>query len=258
MKFCSKCGEEIADDVKFCNHCGAKLEVLEETSTTEKTVIETENIATPEAKDSSTTLNEDANTVEAGAPVKEKKKFVFTKQLGVIAAAALVVLIVAGIIIGNVINTNKYKNLIEETYSTMKLGAEKAEDYASLESKVWRNCIYEQESTETDKYTQNEYGRFYSDFNDALSSFYAGESLNYSLISLNVTSVNNSMSDLKDCPKKYEDEYDALKQLYISYSDLTKLVVGNTSHSLNSFSDALNTAIEEYNSDLSAARLVLE
>lgn len=143
-------------------------------------------------------------------------------------------------------------------YSSITYGAERAESYASLESKVWRNCIYKQSSTETDKYTKNGYGLYYSDFNDALSNFYVGESLTYSAVASNVTIVDGYMSELKDCPKKFENEYKALKELYIAYSDITDLVVGNSSYSWNTFNETLESAKSDYKSALSSAKLLLE
>ena len=66
------------------------------------------------------------------------------------------------------------------------------------------------------------------------------------------------MSELKDCPEKFEDEYRALKEMYVAYSNLTDLVVGSSSYSLNTFSEALESAKADYKSALSSAKLLLE
>lgn len=43
--------------------------------------------------------------------------------------------------------------------------------YDKLES-IWKNAIYKTSDTETDKFTKDETGEFYDDFNDAFSSYY--------------------------------------------------------------------------------------
>lgn len=263
--FCEKCGKEIMDEAKYCASCGC--------------AVPTEDNATVKAQDDVSEPLKD-NTVESVASQEEnddvaeeilpnftshgtttevtKKKFVFSKKLIIIIAAVVAVLIAVGIIVGNSISLNKYKDKLESTYSSMKIGAQVAEEYAALQSKVWYNSISELSSTETDKYTMDEYGWYYSDFNDALSAFYEGESSNYDVVSINVSTVELRMLELKDCPSKFEEEYKALKDLYVAYSELTDLVVGDSSYSYNSFSEALDEAKSNYKSALSSARLILE
>lgn len=249
MKFCQNCGKELLEETKFCEGCGTAIPTVDANAVSESQVGTQENIPEP--------TTEDAVIIET-FPVKIKKKIVLSKKSSLFIGVALAVLIIIGIVIGKTVSLNKYKQNLESAYDSITYGAEQAESYASLQSKVWRNCIYEQSSTETDKYTKNEYGRYYSDFNDALSSFYDGESLTYSLVSLNVTTVDGYMTKLKDCPEKFEDEYRALKELYIAYSDLTDLVVGTSSYSWNTFSETLEDAKADYKSALSSAKLLLE
>ncbi len=232
MKFCSNCGKELADGVQFCESCGTAV--------------------------ASDVMVDGAVIADAASPEPKKKKFVFSKKMGIIISAVLVAVIIAGIVIGNKVSLNQYKEKLESAYDYMTYSALKAENYASLQSKVWRNCIYEQSSTETDKYTKDEKGKFYDDFNDALSSFYSGEIITYMSVDTNVSAVNDLMSELKDCPEKYEDEYKALKELYVAYSELTDLVVGSSTYSWTTFSEALESAKTHYKSALSSARLLLE
>lgn len=250
MKFCQNCGKELLEGAKFCESCGTEISMNDVDNTSvNQTPIQENAVDTP---------TENVMPVETATPVKVKKKIVFSKKSLIVIIAIVLVLIIGGVMVARGISVNKYKGIIESAYSSITYGAEQAENYATLESKVWRNCIYEQSSTETDEYTKNEYGRYYSDFNDALESFYEGESLTYSLVSLNITTVDGYMTDLKDCPKKFEEEYRALKELYIAYSELTDLVVGNSSYSLNTFNETLESAKSNYKSALSSARLILE
>jgi len=250
MKFCQNCGNQLADDARFCEHCGASVVVteVEEIVNEETPVVENEVGSEPQT----------VITEEEQPPIIEKKKFVFSKKLMLISVGVVALLIVLGIVIGNAVSLGKYEEKLESAYDSMKSGAESAESYATLQSKVWRNCIYEQSSSETDEYTTDEYGDYYSDFNDALSEFFEGENLTYMTVSLNVSTVDTYMSELKDCPKKFEDKYRSLKELYIAYSDLTDLVVGSSSYSYNTFSEALEEAKADYKRALSSAKLLLE
>ena len=66
------------------------------------------------------------------------------------------------------------------------------------------------------------------------------------------------MSELKDYPSKYEDEYKAIKEMYKSYSTLTDLVLGDTSYSYNSFKEALNNSISDFKSAKMDAKALFE
>lgn len=263
MKFCQNCGKEIIEGAKFCNSCGSPVEAVEpqvegEKETTEIDLASQETeVAEGVSADLPQTDNVDTNS-EAIVPVKSKKQIKMTKTTWIIVAAVAVAIVIAIVSIVNSVKLNNYKTILENAYSSMSYGAEQAESYCSLQSKVWRNCIMQDSSIETDKYTKNEYGSYYSDFNDALEKFYTGEYLTHSTVSSNVDTVNGYMSELKDCPEKFEDEYRALKEMYVAYSDLTDLVVGSSSYSLNTFSEALESAKADYKSALSSAKLLLE
>lgn len=256
MRYCNSCGKELADDAKFCDACGTAVGI-EESADCGVEVAENTSVETA-VESAVVDVTNEAVAVDEEQPTNGTKKFRLSKKLLIIAGAALVCLIVAAIAIWNATTLKQYKEKLELAYDCMVYGAEVAEDYASLESKVWRNCIYEEESYETDKYTQNSYGEFYEDFNTALTKFYLGESVDYDIVAENVELVNVYMSELKDYPKKYEDEYKALKELYVAYSDMTELVIGDSSYSWNTFNEALNNARADYKSALSSAKLLIE
>ncbi len=265
MRFCQNCGKELTEEMKFCATCGC--EILNENESTEKAQdgdLEqlggdaSVPVASQEENNKIVNETEDSAAVQGKTNVADKIKFAFTKRNIIIIAAAIVVLVVVGIIVGNSISLNKYEEKLESTYDSMTYGAQIAEKYATLESKVWYNCINKKSSSETDKYTKNDYGSYYSDFNDALTEFYIGENRNYDLVELSVSAMQRSMLELKECPSKYEDEYNALKELYVAYSELTDLVVGDSSYSYNTFSKALEEAKSNYKNALSSAKLVLE
>ena len=113
------------------------------------------------------------------------------------------------------------------------------------------------ENWETDKYTQDDYGSFHDDFNDALSEFYIGESYNYDLVKTATEEIDALMLELKKCPSKFEDDYETLKELYVAYSDLADLVIGDSSYSYNTFSQALEDAKSDYKSAETDAKIAI-
>lgn len=258
MKFCKKCGAELAEDAKFCNICGEmcnaakKFQDSRKSNETEQNI---ENAATVYEENSNTSRQENSNEISGG---KRNKKL---SKKGAVIIGAIVIAILIPIIVSvivNIVSMNNYKKLLEDVYYEMIRGAENAEDYCTLESKVWRNCIYENSSSETDKYTKDEYGYFYSDFNDALLSFYVGESWTYNIVDICVANVNSSMTKLKNCPEKLKDEYRAIKEMYVAFYELTDMVIGNSSYSYNSFSEALESARSNFKSARSTAKVLIE
>lgn len=251
MKFCKNCGKEIAEDAIFCDGCGTKIEEIIEEAQTVESEETTQEVAEQ-------TQSEELEQVQVKA--KKSLKDIFTKKvIAIIASAAVLVGVLAGVVV-NTTKMNKYKDLLEKTYTEMCESGDRAEKYCSLQSKVWYNCICENDSIETDKYTKYKKGSweyFYDDFNDALQKFYEGESLTHSLVSLESGIIDSYMAKLKDCPKKFEDEYNALKALYVAYSPLAELVIGDSSYSYNTFSDALEIAKTDFKSAKSQAQMYL-
>ncbi|MGN0505869.1 MAG: hypothetical protein ACI4FZ_04865, partial [Lachnospiraceae bacterium] len=70
--------------------------------------------------------------------------------------------------------------------------------------------------------------------------------------------VNSSMTKLKNCPEKLKDEYRAIKEMYVAFYELTDMVIGNSSYSYNSFSEALESARSNFKSARSTAKLLIE
>lgn len=267
MKYCSKCGKELLDEAKFCEGCGMSC----------GDSINPEDTPSDKSPENNTVVSDTVTQKAFVQPVSpelknvsgEKKEFLkkkFSKKTIILLSAITVVVIAVGLIVWNAIKVNaQYKEFLENlesAYSYMSTSADIAEDYCTLESKVWRNSIYENSSSETDKYTQNEYGYFYSDFNDALRSFYKGEKLNSSSIELGASMVDVYMASLKNsppkCQDKYKEEYSAIKEMYIAFSELTDLVIGSSSYSLDTFNAAFDAARSHYKSAASAAKVLID
>ena len=110
MKFCKNCGKEIAEDAIFCDGCGTKVEQeaqpIEEITPESESQIEEETV-------------EQVESVALEQPEKKPKKSlkeIFTKKvIAIIAAAAVLVGVLAGVVV-NTTKMNKYKDLLEKTY----------------------------------------------------------------------------------------------------------------------------------------------
>lgn len=254
MSFCPKCGTQVTENAAFCPICGS---AFPNTDIPNHSVQANSQPDTPPAPNYSTPEQENL-------PHKAKNK----KMLIILVAIVAVVAILIGVF-STIAASNKekekakkdYLDTLETAYEEMLSGGQLAEEYCSLESKVWRNCIYESASTETDKYTKNSYGWFYDDFNTALANFYLGEIENYNTIEENFTTVKKLMQDIKDIPEgfeeEFEDECEAIQEMYLSYSKLCDLVLGDSSYSWTTFSETLEDAKAEFKSSSNSAELLV-
>lgn len=252
--FCEKCGNELNPNAKFCVGCGAPNLAFKEpeaaNDTQEPTNTTEENANTPQI-----------NTTETAPPstpiMSDKTKKLLPKIIIPVIAVVLVFAIIIIVAISSLIKNGIYSSKMTKAYDKITEAADIAEDYATLETKVWRNSIYKDENWETDKYTKNDYGSFHSDFNDALSEFYIGESYNYDLVKTATEEIDTLMIELKKCPSKFEDDYETLKELYVAYSNLADLVIGDSNYSYNTFSEALEDAKSDYKSAESDAKIAI-
>lgn len=253
--FCEKCGNELNQEAKFCVGCGAPNPTYKE-PTTEG------NIQEPTISLQENTTNEsEVNTIETTQPtapiVDNKMKKLLPKIIIPVVAVFLIFAVIITVVITSAIKNGIYKNKMSKVYEKITETAAIAEDYAALQTKVWRNCIYEDDDLETNKYTKDDYGYFHDDFNDALREFYIGESYNYDLVKTATEEIDALIIELKKCPSKFEDDYKTLKELYIAYSDLADLVIGDSNYSYNTFSEALENAKSEYKSAESDAKIAI-
>ena len=263
---CSNCEKDISDKAKVCPHCGQAV-VLD--------TLEIEETAPLLCEECGAEISVGMESCpNCGCPVPEKKELIEespqkvevtavnlppiaknTKKYIVIAIVA-VIAIIAAILIGNNI---KQKNLeaeaarLKEEYAanldtasfTMLLGAIEAEEAGNLIKSVWYNAIYEERDTKTDKYTRPD-GWWVDDFNEALSNLFSDSDFREKISSIetNQETVAQLMKDLKNPPEEFEDAYDAIKELYDAYTELTNLATSPTG-SLQTFSESFNAADSE-------------
>ena len=141
-------------------------------------------------------------------------------------------------------------NLHNAAYYIMT-SSEQLEDAAIKFLTVWNNSIYEIQDDETDKYTRNEDGTFYSDFNEALDLVIADRDYQRTLEKAEEarTEASDLMGKLTNPPRRYEEAYRNMKTLYSDYMAFYNIVVnpnGNYSTYSDKFEQARDKLLEAY------------
>lgn len=253
---CKYCGKNVSDKAKSCPLCGGILIEDNSEADQDQSVVpllcEECNAEIPQGATTcpncgcpvpEKTIEEAAQKVEVTAVKLQMKKS--TKKYVGIAIIAVIVVAIGGIIATNSHKKNletRYAENMEQASYTMLMGASDAEDAANLINKVWRNAIYEDTDSETDKYTRPN-GWWVSDFNDALRNLFADSTFCSQIADIeeNQESVAELMKQLKNPPAGYEEAYEALKEYYSAYLELTNMAT-NPSGSLQSYSSNFNEA----------------
>lgn len=237
--FCVKCGKELQPDTCFCAYCGQPI----------------------------TASAVQSNTAEATTPHPCSEQLTVskkTKKSG--KKAAIVLSIVAGVLVAlsiigffglGAVRNLLYEQQLQEAYQLLDKSEAVAESFCSLERNVWRDVIYRSTRNDTKKYTKNAKGEFYDDFNDALNSFYEGEKESLEALVLASQTIDQKMSRIKNPPSKYKEEYQLIKEMYLAYSELADLAFGTSSHSLNSFEEALSNATKAFHDAKAEAKTIL-
>jgi len=258
---CKYCDKDISDKAKNCPHCGGEL--IEEAQGSEQSLeipamceecgtyiprdsMECPNCGCPLSEKA---IGEDAaQKVEVTAVNLQIKKS--TKKYAVIAVVAVVLIAVIAMIVSGVSKRKaiaQYSVNLEVVSNEMLQGAAKAENACNLIRDVWRNSIYEERDSETDKYTLDIYGDFYEDFNDALNNLFSDTDFLVDIYYIEYASqesVAELMKELKSPPEEYEDAYEAVKECYDAYLKLTNLAI-DPQGSLQTFSSSFNAADSE-------------
>lgn len=220
---CPECEKDISDKVKSCPNCGYPMEI--ENNETQKVEISSVNIKMDKSK---------------------KNKIV-----KIVVLITVVVLVCIGGY--SFIKSQNHKSRVEEyrsnililTVDMIESGAE-AEKLLSLTSKVWANAIYEDEDTETNKYTKPK-GYFVSDFNTALKNLFTDNVVidRVNSIESSQKSVAETMKKLNNPPEEYKSIYNTAMEMYTAYKSITDLAV-NPQGSLQSFNDNRREKIDKF------------
>lgn len=270
---CKNCGKEVSDRAKVCPGCGELLNVIgveQEETVTRGIVCEECGTTFDFGIDSCPNCGCPVPVVEE-KPDQEPQKVEVTsvnlqvkqstKKYVIIAVVAVVLVALIALISGNVRKqkaeqaaldaAEAYKANLQLASIMMISGAADAESAGNLIKSVWYNSIYEERDTKTDKYTRPN-GYFVSDFNDALGNLFSDPTFRSTIsdIESNQETVASLMKELKNPTDEFEDAYDAIKDFYDAYLELTNLATSPTG-SLQTFSNNFNAAdsnvVKDYN-----------
>lgn len=118
---------------------------------------------------------------------------------------------------------------------------------------MWNNSIFEENDSETDKYTVKSrsstwmgYNYDFYDFNTALSNLFSDDDFSSKIdeIAENQETVSAMMKELQNPPEEWENAYNDLQDFYDAYLSLTNMAI-NPTGSLQTFSSGFREADAE-------------
>lgn len=222
---CPECGAEIEENASVCAKCGYPIEPIEEEHEPQKVEI-------------------------AKVSMRVDKKKV-TKYVAItVAVVAVIVAIVLGVSASKKAKAQEalesYSESFDSCIYSMYIGAIQAERAGGLIHDVWYNTIYEERDSNTDKFTRSS-GHWNSDFNTSLSALFSDSSFKSDISSIKSSqdTVAALMKELNNPPDEYADAYEALRDLYEAYCDLTECAV-NPSGNLQTYTSTFNAADSDF------------
>lgn len=240
---CPMCQQDISDKAEKCVHCGTELNQL-----MKQRCPECGNELDPNVSVCSgcgcpikgENINE--KILSKNFFKKNEKKVIY----GIIAVVSLILLLVIGVFLVKQKEYNDYINTLALTKETMYDGASRSEELIGIAAKVWKNAIYEEKDSSTDQYVRPN-GYDFNDFDSALQLLYDDTITvaRITIISNNQKLVGFYMKKLQSPPKKLENCYDTVNDLYESYLDITDLAL-NPTGSYSSFTKTSNDSISDF------------
>lgn len=227
---CPECAKEISDRVKSCPNCGYPMQLEEE-------------LIPPEASPQQVEIT--GVRVNKGAG-----------KFAVIAATIVGVGAIAFFLFSQITENiarqeyeaavNTYIDNLEALRIAALSGASEAERLCNLTYKVWRNAIYKERDSDTDRYTVYD-GKFVEDFDSALGFLFAASSTTstVSRIESNQMVVKEVLKDLQNPPEGLDKQYNIASSMYDSYKALTDLAA-DPSGNLNSFSEKKGKLVDDF------------
>lgn len=255
MRYCPQCGKSVDDEARFCPYCSQSFEKMFENQP--KSCLKCgkqieSNFAVCPYCGTPVNGQQVYNPVFYAQPVAQEKSKSHKGIWAIVIVLLLAIVVLIGWLTYEKIQEDKqkeeklnelleYHDTLVEYYNTLVPSAKKADRSSILILKVWKNCIEKEEDSETDKYTKDNNGHFYEDFNDALEALYADESFieGKEQILDGQKKVDKLYKKLMNPPEQYEDAFDIAKKLYSAYNDLCKCGTDPTGN--------INTATSKHN-----------
>lgn len=215
---CPKCEQEISEKASVCPKCGVTLK--------------SSNKAKICAECGKSILANVQICPNCGCPVKSSK----SKKILIISICIILAVVLLLVRLYKTGSEQSYLNNMRNACSEMNKGVSYARNVGGLMIDVWGNSIWNKKDSSTDKYTTG-----INDFNDALKNYYEDEEIQQKCddIGKNRDKVFNYMKQLKNPPKKYEDEYKDLKEYYEAYCEIVNIAL-DPNGSYNSISEQYN------------------
>ena len=142
----------------------------------------------------------------------------------------------------------KYQVTYDKAFKSIQEVCVESESSSNKMLKIWHNSIYKVDDEETNEFTKNENGIFYTDFNDALGKYYeSNEYLKYyEKAKSSLDDASLLIKKLNKPTDKFEKAFDALLDYYAHSKDFYNLAF-NMQGSYNSCSEKYNQLENEYN-----------
>lgn len=244
MISCPNCRKPVSDKAEKCPHCGFELTPIASNFCPEcgNSILEGAVICPT----CGYPIDNSPQKVEVTRVKISKKSIIIVLSIVIVLAVA----IISGLAIRNYIVDQKteeeriaYQETLDATSAAILLQGYSAESCGSLIHDVWFNTIYEEDDYITDDYTKNSYGRFYDDFNDALSVLFSDEDFLDQIDSLKSgqDAINSFMKELSSPPEGFENAHEAILELYDAYTALVNLAI-SPSGNLQSYTENFNEA----------------
>lgn len=225
---CPECGKEVSDKAPACPNCGYRINPIDFSS-----LQDPPRPAAPAAPPPAAPAPADVSKLES-------KRRADWKTIAAAAVLAVALIAIAVLLIVQK-RDRDYAEALHQARVDMLLDSQEASDVANMIYSIWGNAIYHTNDAATDEYTLN--GTSWRDFNDALSIYFSSLDYEFAVdsISKKLDKSRSAVSDLRNPPKAYSEQYDILKQMFSAYSDLCRCAT-DPSGTLSEYGDSLVAA----------------
>lgn len=238
---CPKCGKEIEKGLSKCPDCSYER--------AEGEVEKTEVVSTKKSKKRKLII---ASVIGMflfiiimfgiNSSIKEKRKQELIKEKAKIEKIEKV-------------KKEKYIENVDDLISTLYVNAFIAEEYLGLVDSVWYNTIYEKNDEKTDLYTKKD-GVWNEDFNDSLASLYISKFSEVSKLKKSIEEIGKDIKELNKPPKEYEDIYENLLNVYLSYESYLNFAT-DPSGTLMTFRQSANSKSDKFLEDYNKLKVLM-
>ena len=228
-RVCSNCGEVLKEDDSFCFQCGTPCGNVN--SSTQASKMQTQS--------------EPSDTTVQAAPIANQKRKPTALIVGIAALAVLV--IIGGFFIFQNLRKSAYRQQVTNLASEMQEGFVLIEDNAIQMDNVIYAWSRKVSDPTTDPYTQDEYGIFYEDVDDAIRSLCADKE--YKARQENIQSsrmtVEETINGLGDAPRGFEEIQEKLETCVYFYQLMADSAIDNESVTADTFAAEYNAVSSE-------------